>query len=207
MVSRVKKIISIFSVVLLLGTINKEVIAGTVLVTNVASNTVSLVDSVTLQTVNLPTGFKPHEVAVTPNGQFALVSNFGTLMGAIPGNSLTSIDIEHAKILQTIELPKGSRPHGIYFISDNEALVTEQGSQSLLRINFREGKVIKTIALPGEGAHMVTVDVENKYAYVANAGSGTVTKIDLRNDTVVKEVNIGKTAEGIALTLDEQWLW
>jgi len=204
-----KLLLNIGKILLLLTAILivEEAAAGTILVTNVLSNSVTLIDETALKPVKeLSVGFMPHEVAVTPNGQFALVSNFGDLTNLIPGHSLTSIDIENGKVLQTIELAKKSRPHGVKFISDTQALVTAQGIQSLLVIDFVRGEVIKTIPLPGAGAHMVTTDAELRYAYVANADSGTVCKIDLKTFTVVGEVKVGSGVEGVALTLDENLL-
>lgn len=180
--------------------------AATILAANVGSNTVSLIDEDTLHPrAELPVGFKPHEVSVTPNGKQALVSNFGTLGGRVPGQSLTLIDIENAKVLTTIQLPDGSRPHGIYFLNDEIALITAQGSQALYVVNVTTGKIKKTIQLPSAGAHMVTSDAEQRYAYIA-AESGHVCKIDLRNYSVMGDVKIGQEAEGITLTSDEELL-
>lgn len=198
----------ILSTLLFSGFVNTEyAAAGTVLVTNVLSNSVTLFDEQTLQSIKeLSVGFMPHEVAVSPNGKLALVSNFGPIVNVKPGNTLTLIDIAEAKVLQTITLAKGSRPHGIHFISDTQALVTAQGIQSLLMVDVIDGKVIKILPLTGAGAHMVIVDAELRFAYVANVESGTVCKIDLKTFSLVAEVKIGKEAEGIALTLDENLL-
>lgn len=186
---------------------SKQVMAGTVIVTNVLSNSVTLFDETTMVPVKeVKVGYMPHEVIVTPDGKTALISNFGDLFNVIKGHSVTSIDVASAQVLQTIELPKKSRPHGLALISDTEALVTAQGIQSLLVIDYVTGKITKTIALPGAGAHMVLVDAEKRFAYVANTDSGTVCKINLMNFAVVGEVKIGKETEGLALTNEEDLL-
>lgn len=187
---------------------SKQVVAGTILVTNVLSNSVTIYDETTLQPVKeIKVGYMPHEVVVTSDGKTALVSNFGDLLNVISGHSVTSIDIANAKVIKTIELPKKSRPHGLAIISDSQALVTTQGIQSLLVIDFVAGKILKTIPLPGAGAHMVIVDAEKRFAYVANTDSGSVCKIDLRNFAVLGELKIGKEAEGLALTTEEDLLF
>lgn len=202
-----RKLVIGIIILLLSLNITKISFAGTLLATQVKSNSVMLIDETTFKIIKeLPVGYKPHEVCVTPNGKFALVANYGDLSGKVPGETLTYIDILNKKVLQTIQLDKNSRPHGIYFISDTQALVTAQGTQSLLLIDVVAGKAIKTIPLPGAGAHMVTVDKELKYAYVASIDSGTVCKIDLRNFSVIGEVHIGKEAEGLALSSDETLL-
>lgn len=181
--------------------------AGTVIVSNVLSNSVTLYDETTLQPINeVKVGYNPHEVVVSKDGRTALVSNFGDLVKIIPGHSISVIDVANSKLLQTIQLPAKSRPHGIAIISDSRALVTAQGIQSLLVVDFVTGSIVKTIPLPGSGAHMVAADAEKRFAYVANTDSGSVCKIDLRNDSVVGEVKIGKEAEGLALTNEENLL-
>jgi DNA-binding beta-propeller fold protein YncE len=190
----------VFSFIIGTGAAN----ASTILVVNNGSNSVSLLNEKTGKTLaELPTPFGPHEVAVTPNGKYALVSIFGTEKN--PGSTLVVIDIENAKITKTIQLEVASRPHGIQFISDSQALVTAGGIQSLLLVDFVNGNTIKTIPLPGEGAHMVTTDAENHYAYVTNAKSGDICKVDLVTYEI-QTMKIGVEVEGVALTPDEQLL-
>ena len=65
---------------------------GTVIVTNMNDNTATLLDGATLGTLaTLPTGRAPHEVAVSRDGRWALVSNYGA---KDPGNTLTVIDVD-----------------------------------------------------------------------------------------------------------------
>lgn len=185
----------------------KIAFANTLLVTNVLSNSVTLFDETTLKPYKeIPVGYKPHEIEVTPNGKFALVANFGDIYGKTSDDTLTLIDIANKKVAQTIKLAKNSRPHGIKFISDSQALVTAQGIQSLLIVDINSGQVIKTISLPGSGAHMVTVDAIKRYAYVANVDSGTVVKVDLKTFSIIAEIKVGKEAEGIVLTPEEDLL-
>lgn len=187
----------------------------TLLVTNVNSNTVTLIDEGDIRNkVNLTVGKNPHEVVISPCGRYALVSNYGDLTGRDPGDSLTSIDILNKAILETIHLPVGSRPHGIAFISANEALVTAQGIDSLLVVrvddDFKNGTVVNTIKLPCGGAHMVTVTKDAKYAYVG-CFSGSVCKIDVSDlqasDRVIQQLSIGHHAAGLALTPEEKLLF
>lgn len=182
----------------------QKAVAATILVANTTSSTVTLLDETTLKPIKeLPVGYMPHEVSITPNGKFALVTNFGDLLDIIAGSTITVIDIANADIVKTIQLPKRSRPHGMKFLSDTEVLVTAQGIQSLLLVNVETEKVVKTLSLPGAGAHTVTVDAEHRYAYVPNKVSGTLCKVDLKSWSVVSETKIGKQSEGITLTPDE----
>ncbi len=201
-------ILQIIFFILFFASFNNLAISGTIIVGNVLSNAVTLFNEKTLQPIKeIKVGFMPHEVVVSPNGKMALVANFGDLSKIFPGNTLSSIDIANARLSQTIQLPDKSRPHGIAFLSDEKALVTAQGIQSLLEIDVNSGKVEKIMPLPGAGAHMVISDYAKQYAYVANSESGTVCKINLRNFSLVGEAKIGKEAEGLALTLEDDLLF
>ncbi|MFI5175379.1 MAG: YncE family protein, partial [Terriglobia bacterium] len=63
---------------------------GTLIVLNKSDNNASLIDVATKTVIaTIPNGVAPHEVAVTPEGTLAVVSNY---CGKEPGNSLTLID-------------------------------------------------------------------------------------------------------------------
>ena len=69
---------------------------ATLAVANKAEATASLINLESGEVVaTLPTGEGPHEVGISPSGQFALVSNYGNRGNA--GRSLTLIDIPAAK--------------------------------------------------------------------------------------------------------------
>ena len=76
--------------------------AATLVVANKAEATTSLIDLDSGTVVaTLPTGDGPHEVGISPDGQFAMVSNYGRRGN--PGNSLTLIDIASASVVKTID--------------------------------------------------------------------------------------------------------
>lgn len=179
--------------------------SGTFLVANVNSGTVTLINPDNLEGISLKVGKMPHEVEVSPNGKYALVSNYGGVTGMSPGDTLTLIDVENQKVTNTIQLEKGSRPHGICFMSDQQALVTTQGTNALLLLQFNnESKTFEVahkFELPVTGGHMVTVDAEKTFAYVG-CFSGNVCKVHLNFPFEVSTLNLGAHAEGVALTPD-----
>jgi YVTN family beta-propeller protein len=70
---------------------------GTVIVANMADNTATVIDVASKRVLaTLPTGAGAHEVAVSHDGRWAVVSKYG-VRGA-PGNSLTVIDVPRASI-------------------------------------------------------------------------------------------------------------
>ena len=83
----------------------------------------------------LPTGAGAHEVAVSHDGRWAVVSNYG-VRGA-PGNSLTVIDVTRASVARTIELGEFRRPHGSAFLPGDSIFVvtsTPRARHALLSV-------------------------------------------------------------------------
>ena len=70
------------------------------LVVNKSSNTLSVVDPNSWEEVkSLPTGFAPHEVAVSGDRRFAYVTDYGT--GEQPGNTITPVGVAPIGVLIT----------------------------------------------------------------------------------------------------------
>jgi DNA-binding beta-propeller fold protein YncE len=150
------------------------------------------------------TGDSPHEIAVSPDGRHAVVSNYG---GVHSGNTLSVLDLRGGKPTTTIDLGLHSAPHGVQFLSDDEVAVTAEGSGSLLVVNIGEGRVDRVIPLGGGVGHMLALSADGRYAYVTKISKGTVSRIDLLLGTVLQERPAGKGAEGLALRPDAAELW
>jgi YVTN family beta-propeller protein len=180
--------------------------AGTLVVANKSDATVSLVDTASGEVVaTLPTGSGPHEVAVSPDGKTAVVSDYGT-RGA-PGSTLTVIDLAGKRVAKTIDLGEHTRPHGVAFLpGGGRAAVTAEGSKSLLVVDLETGKVETAIPTGAEVSHMVALSPGGERAYVANIGSGSVTVIDLAGGKKLGDVATGEGAEGIAATPHGVWV-
>jgi YVTN family beta-propeller protein len=180
--------------------------AGTLLVLNKSDDTVSLVDLETKEIrATLPTGDGPHEVAVSPDGKTAVVSNYGDTQH--PGNTLTVIDVPGKKVVRTIELGNYSRPHGVAWLQGDNVAVTVEASKALLVVNAAEGKVKHAIATDQVGSHMVAISPKHRRAFTANIGSGTTTVVDLASNKRITDVATGKGAEGIAVAPDGSEVW
>jgi YVTN family beta-propeller protein len=109
----------------------------TLLVLNKAENSLALVDPATMQVVaRVPTGEGPHEVAISRDGRWALVSNYGPR--GKPGNSITVIDVGRAAVARTITVAGFQRPHGMAFLpGDTLAAVTAETARALLVVDVR----------------------------------------------------------------------
>lgn len=180
--------------------------AGTLLVANKSEASVSLFQTPSLELVaTLPTGEGPHEVAVSPDGRRALVSNYG--VGGQPGDTLTVVDIVAARVLGSIALAAGARPHGLEWLDDTRAVVTAEGISSLLLVDVQQGRVTRQISIGQDVAHMVAVARDTARAFVANIGSGTATAIDLQRGVKIRDLVSGAGSEGIAVVDSGAELW
>jgi len=180
--------------------------AATLAVANKAEATVSLIDLDTGDVVaTLPTGEGPHEIGISPDGRFAIVTNYGTRQG--DGNSLTLIDIPTASVVKTIDLGDYRRPHGVGWLDNRSAAVTVESNKALIVVDVDREKVTQSIGTDQEVSHMVALDPDRGRAYTANIGSGSITVLDLGKG--VREINIatGEGAEGIAVTASGEHIW
>ncbi|HWP83333.1 MAG TPA: cytochrome D1 domain-containing protein [Bacteroidota bacterium] len=184
-----------------------EAQTGTLVVLNKSDHTASLIALPRGETIAvLPTGHGPHEVAVSPNGKFALVCNYGTAQA--PGHSLTMLDIPEKKKVKDIDLGNYKRPHGIAWMSgSNTVVVTVEANKAVVLVDVNEGKVLHAIETDQNVSHMVVVAPRNDRAFVANIGSGTMTALDLVGKKKIAEVETGPGAEGIDLTPDGGEVW
>jgi len=178
--------------------------AGTLVVANKAEATVSLIDQASGEVVaTLATGEGPHEVGISPDGRFALVTNYGTRDGA--GNSLTLIDIPAAEVLKTFDIGDQSKPHGVEWIDKMRAAVTVETNQALVVVDVDNGEVLQAISTDQDVSHMVALASDGRRAYTTNIGSGSISVLDLDTGERVNNIPTGEGAEGIAVS--DQHIW
>ncbi len=180
--------------------------AGTLLVANKAEGSVTLLRTPGFERIlTLPVGEGPHEIALSPEGLRALVSNYGTAQR--PGNTLTLLDLAKLRPVATIELPAGARPHGIAWMKADTAVVTTEGRRSVLLIDINEQAVRNAIDVDQDGAHMLAASRDGSGAWVASIGSGTVSELDLQAEALAGVAASGAGSEGIALVNNGSEVW
>jgi YVTN family beta-propeller protein len=151
------------------------------------------------------TGIGPHEVEISPDRRFAVVSNYGERGEA--GNSLTVIDWPAGEVARVIDLGEDNRPHGMAFLPDGRIAVTTEGSDRLLVVDIANGEVLQRIAV-GEGvAHMVAASPDGRVAWVTNISAGTLEKVDLEAGRVVGTIQTGAGAEGVGVANQGREVW
>jgi YVTN family beta-propeller protein len=191
---------------LLAATTGAATHAGTLLVANKSDHSVDLVDAGSGESrATLPTGRAPHEVAVSPDGALAVVSNYGPR--GEPGSSLTVIDVAAARVERTVELGEHRRPHGLAWVAADRLAVTTEDSADLLLVDPLTGRILGAVGTGQRISHMVAATPDGKRAFVANIGSGSVTAVDLARATKLVDIVTGDGAEGIDVTPDGKEVW
>ena len=180
---------------------------GTVIVANMGDNTATLIDVASRRVVaTLPTGAGAHEVAVSNDGRYAVVSNYG-VRGA-PGNSLTVIDVPSAKVVRTIGLGEFRRPHGSAFLPGDTVLaVTSEMSRAVVLVDFRQGKVLGSIPTNHPASHMLAMTRDARRIFTSNVADGTVSELDVAARTFLREFTVAPAVEGIAVTPGGERVW
>lgn len=180
---------------------------GTVIVANMGDNTATLIDVATRRVVaTLPTGNGAHEVAVSNDGRWAVVSNYG-VRGA-PGNSLTVIDVPSAKVVRTIELGEFRRPHGSAFLPGDSLLaVTAEMNRAVVLVDFRQGVVAGSIPTNHAASHMLAMTANASRIFTTNVADGTVSELDVGARTFLRDMTVAPQVEGIAVTPGGEQVW
>ncbi len=150
------------------------------------------------------TGDSPHEIAVSPDGRTAVVSNYGS---EVAGSSLSVLDLQRGRPTRTIDLGTHGAPHGLHFLDGGRVVVTAEGSASVLLVDLDAGKVERAIDIGDGIGHMLAVSADRRVGYVSKLGRGTISRIDLVTGRMLLERPAGKGAEGIALRPDGLELW
>ena len=190
-----------------LGAIGGGATAGTLVVSNMNDNTVTLLDAATGRSLaTLPTGKGPHEVAVSHDGRWALVSNYG--VRGEPGETITVVDVSARTVARTIALGDYKRPHGMVFLpGDTTFLVTSEMSRAVLLVGFADGRVRRAIPSGGRATHMLGLSSDGRYLVTANIADATISYMDLFSDAKPRIIPVLRQPEGIAIAPDGRTAW
>ena len=183
--------------------------SGMLVVANQQGASATVVNATTMQTIaTLPVGNGPHEVAVSPDGRWAVVTIYGDRSG--PGNKLSVIDLAASTpvVSRTIDLGQYTRPHGVAFVLGGGKLaVTSEATQRLVIVDFASGRVDTALATNARGSHMVATRRDGRRAWTANIQDGNVTEFDLDARRTVRSYAAAAMDEGIAATPGGSQVW
>ena len=167
-----------------------------------SASIISLADGRTIAT--MPVGDGPHEVAISPDGRWAVAANYG---GRTAGNSLTVLDLRARRPVRTIDLANYTRPHGIAWLPDGKrVVVTSEQARALVVVDVPNGRVERAINT-GQPGHLMTLSKDGRNAWTANIATGSMSLVDLDRGVVVKTVVTGKGPEGHDVSPNGRELW
>lgn len=176
------------------------VAAQTLLVGNKGEDTLGFHDLATgRELARVPTGPKPHEIAVSPDGRLAAVVSYG-------GHTIDLFDVRSRKRVRMLELLPDAAPHGLVWLKDGRLVASTEEPGALVVVNTANN-VVARVPTGARRSHMVAVAPAANRAYVANIDSGTVSVIDLGAMRKIADLAVGGKPEGIALGLGGRQLW
>ena len=181
--------------------------SGTVIVANMSDNTVMLLDAATRDLVTtIESGPAPHEVTVSPSGEWAIITNYGNREEM--GHSLSLINIPEAKLTNRFDLGMYERPHGAFFLpGDTLVAITSEVMAALVFVDIRTGEVVDTLSTTQRASHMLAATPSGETMFTTNIVDGTITEFDGRTRTRGRVLEVAPMVEGIALSPDGSRAW
>jgi YVTN family beta-propeller protein len=185
---------------------------GVLLVANKGDQTLGIIDPGTGRQVATvkQSGITGHEVTASPDGKLAYVPIYGNAGVGRPGTdgrSVDVIDIAARKLVATIDLGKGERPHDPKFGPDGMLYVSTELSNTITVIDPATRKIVRTLPTGQPEAHMLLVTRDGKKAFTANVGVGTVSAIDVKEARVLAVVPLSSKVQRLAFDRDEKRLF
>ena len=189
-------------------------------VTNSNSTTITMIDTATNTVIGVIDGFDgPSGMAITPNGAYAYVNNYGGPEGVGSGNGTTVsvVNLNTNAITATIHVglapaalaitPNGNYVYVANYVDGN----TGTGTVSIIKTS--NNSLLGTI--PGfDGPFDIAITPDGKYAYVTNFGSNnfepigtSVSVIKLSNSQIITTIDLGIQPSGVAITPDGKYAY
>jgi YVTN family beta-propeller protein len=140
----------------------------TIVAANMLNNTVAIVVPAN-ERVNaeVAVGTDPRNVAITPDGTRALVTNRGS-------GTLSVVDIRAAEVIATI--PVGMFPYGVVSGSDAYAYVSLQGDGEVVEVDLTAARVSRRFSVPGTPSGLA---LWGDFLYVTDFWQGDVSLVYL----------------------------
>jgi YVTN family beta-propeller protein len=181
------------------------VAAATLFITNTKSESVSIIDTGTLEVVGtIPLGRgKPNRIVFHPDGKTAWVVYD-------KGRDLGVIDAEARKLVRRVRI--GGNPYNLAFTPDGRHLLvldwsSDTSNDEVIFYDLKADKVDGRVEVSTWPAHGV-FSRDGRLVYVSGETAGDVTVIDIATRTVVTRiVHGGGDAMGLALTADGKTLY
>ncbi|HZW05563.1 MAG TPA: YncE family protein [Phycisphaerales bacterium] len=183
--------------------------AVAVLVSTRGDNAVRLFSADLKEIARLDAGLGAHELAVSPNGRWALGSAYGGPgQGHQPAdNRLVVLDLKTGAIHKTITFPDHKRPNDIAFLPGaGVAIVTLEMPPALARVDAEAG-TFAILPVAAKANHMMALSPDGAAAYIAHVMPGSVTIMNLADGKELATISTPPGAEGIACAPNGKSVW
>lgn len=154
---------------------------------------------------------EPHEVAISDDKKYALVTNTGSYK--VPNNKLSLIDVASHKEKYRVDLGPLYNPHGAIY-KNGLFYFTAEGARAIGAYDPNSNKLVWINGTGQDQTHMLVITNDGKTIICTNRGSGTISIFNLKGENPLfagawKEIIIpvGKAPEGLALNPDETQVW
>lgn len=162
-------------------------------------SSVSVIDMLTNTVIGdilLPNLSSPSGIAVSPNGDYAYVSNEGT-------NNVSKIDLLHLTNVGQIALSPSSGPTGIAITPDGLFAYTANANNGSVSAIDLTNMSVFSFFLPGQTfPESIAITPNGHTAYTVNSASNNVSVIDISTNTFLENITLvdGLTPQSIAIT-------
>lgn len=191
-------------------------------VTNSNGTTITIINVATNTIAGTIGGFDgPSGMAITPNGAFGYVNNYGSGNPEPSGSGTTVrvVDLNTNTIVGpaiTVGLapaalaitPDGAFVYVVNYVDGNP----NTGTISIIRTS--DNTVVAPTITGLSGPFAIAITPDGKYAYVTNFGSNnftpigtTVSVVDLTTNTIVNTINLALQPAGVAITPDGRFVY
>jgi YVTN family beta-propeller protein len=171
-----------------------------VYVTNQGSDSVSVIDTTTNQSIEPPilVGDNPCGIDITPNGRFLYVGNYLSA-------SISVIDLQTKSISAVIM--GVNYPHVLRIAPDGtKAYVSSYSDHSVSKIDIASNSVERIIMVGNDPIEMALTP-DSHTLYVTNFGSNTISVIDTIGNTVTDTIDVGQAPDDAAVSPDGMFVY
>ena len=198
----------LFGLIVVTLLVSSSVNAGIIIVSSIGESHAAIFDGDSYKIIaTLPTGAGPHEIRVSPDRWFAYVAISGTGPNAVPGNSITVLDLKNRKVKANFDLGEYASPHDVRVSRDGRLIwVACAPAQTILELNSNSGKILKTYKTNQEGSWFLEITPDERKIYTPNLEGKSVSVID-RATGAVKVIPFEAPVYGIDITPDGRHIW
>lgn len=171
----------------------------------------AFVDTPTGEVVaRVPVGREPHEVAVSSDHKWAVVTNTGA--NANPGNTLSVVDLKTRKEVHRVDLGPLTSPHGVWY-NGGLFFFTAEGAKAVGAYDPETDHLVWIIGTGQSTTHNLVLSKDGKTIFTANRGSNSVSimqladKLGTHDPWNVTAIPVCRAPQGLDLSPDGQELW